>query len=65
MTIRCKYLILFVLLCLFSCGEKPKQPVTVSKNEMKSSMEKANRYLVNDEEKEIENYIARHQLQMV
>ncbi len=58
-------LILLALLCLFSCGEAPKQPVDVSKGDMKSSMEKANRYLVNDEEKEIESYVARHNLAMV
>lgn len=44
---KAKYLIVFALLWLFSCGEEPKQPVSIPKNEMKSSMEKANRYLLN------------------
>ena len=58
-----KYLIIMVLLVLFSCGEKkPKQTMPVTKSEMRSSMEKANRYLVNEEEEEIENYVRRHEL---
>ena len=60
----CKYLIAIILLSLFSCGEQPKQTVVVPREEMKNSMEKANRYLVEDEEKEIEGYIARHGLVM-
>lgn len=60
-----KYLILLLLLGLFSCNEKPKQPVRLEKNQMKSSMEKANRYLVNEEEEDINNYIERHGLSMV
>ena len=61
----CKYLILFVLLCCFSCKEKPKQAVNVTKQEMKSSMETANRYLLNEEEEEINRYVRRHGLEMV
>ena len=58
-----KYLIIMALLVLFSCGEKkPKQTMPVTKSEMRSSMEKANRYLVNEEEEEIENYVRRHEL---
>ena len=61
----CKYLILISLLALFSCGDKgPKQQQTVTKSEMKSSMEKANRYMLNEEEKDIENYVKRHGLNM-
>ena len=60
-----KYLILLLLLCFFSCGEKPKQTVSLPKNEMKSSMEKANRYLSNEEGEEIESYVRRHGLEMV
>lgn len=60
-----KYLILLLLLCFFSCGEKPKQNVTLSKHEMKNSMEKANRYLSNEEGEEIESYVRRHGLEMV
>ena len=61
----CKYLILLLLISVFSCEEKPqKQPVSVSKNEMKNSMETANRYLLNEEEEDIANYIKRHGLEM-
>ena len=61
----CKYLILLLLISAFSCEEKPqKQPVSVSKNEMKNSMETANRYLLNEEEEDIANYIKRHGLEM-
>lgn len=61
----CKYLILISLLALFSCGDKgPKQQQPVTKSEMKSSMEKANRYMLNEEEKDIENYVKRHGLTM-
>ena len=61
----CKYLILMSLLVLFSCEEKKSkstQPIT--KSEMKTSMEKANRYLLNEEEEDIENYVKRHDLTM-
>ncbi len=61
----CKYLILMLLLVLFSCDEKkPKQQPPVTKSEMKNSMEKANRYLLNEEEEDIENYVKRHGLTM-
>ena len=62
----CKYLILLLLVSVFSCEEKPQEPtIPVSKNEMKNSMETANRYLVNEEEEDIENYMKRHGLDMV
>ncbi len=65
MNIAVKYLIFMLLLAFISCGEKPqKQAETLSKSEMKSSMEKANRYLLNEEETDIENYIKRHGLAM-
>lgn len=65
MKIAVKYLIFMLLLSFISCGEKPqKQAETLSKSEMKSSMEKANRYLLNEEETDIENYIKRHGLAM-
>ena len=61
----CKYLILLLLLAVFSCEEKPKEPTApISKNEMKSSMETANRYLLNEEEEDIANYVKRHGLEM-
>jgi len=60
-----KYLILCVLLCFFACKEKPQQTNSTTKEEMKSSMEIANRYLLNEEEEEIESYVQRHGLEMV
>ena len=52
-------------LLLVSCGEKPKEKPQVSDSQIKESLEKANRYLANEEEEDIQNYIARHQLDMV
>ena len=61
-----KYLTLGVLLAMFSCGGQPEAPMqTMTKDEMKSSMEKANRYLMNEEEEDIANYIQRHGLEMI
>lgn len=61
----CKYLILMLLFVLFSCEEKKPKPVQpITKSEMKNSMEKANRYLLNEEEEDIENYVKRHGLAM-
>lgn len=61
----CKYLILLLLLSFFSCSETTtKHPQPVTKGEMKSSMEKANRYLLNEEEEDIANYVKRHGLNM-
>lgn len=61
----CKYLILLLLVSFFSCQEKPKKPSNpIPKNEMKNSMETANRYLLNEEEEDIANYIKRHGLEM-
>ena len=62
---KAKYLILLMLVSLFACNEKPKKPVEIPKKEMKQSMETANRYLLNEEEEEIENYVKRHGLEMV
>ena len=61
----CKYLSLLLLILLLACGEKPQEPQQpVSKGDMKSSMEKANRYLLNEEAEDIENYVKRHGLDM-
>lgn len=60
----CKCLTLFVLLCLFSCGEQVGKPAVVPKDQMKGSMEKANRYMLNEEETDIGNYVRRHGLEM-
>lgn len=60
-----KYLILLLLISVFSCEEKPKKQVNpLPKSDMKSSMETANRYLLNEEEEDIANYIQRHGLEM-
>ena len=61
---KTKYLILFLLVALFSCNEKPKKPVEIPKQEMKQSMETANRYLLNEEQEEIDSYVKRHGLEM-
>lgn len=54
-----------LLLVFASCDDKkPKQQQHVTKSEMKSSMEKANRYLLNEEEEDISNYVKRHGLTM-
>ena len=56
---------MLLLFSAFSCEEKPQpQPSPISKNEMKNSMETANRYLLNEEEEDIANYIKRHGLEM-
>ena len=62
---KAKYLILLLFVSLFACNEKPKKPVEIPKKEMKQSMETANRYLLNEEEEEIENFVQRHGLEMV
>ena len=54
-----------VLLMLWSCDEKPQTQSLLPVSEMKSSMETANRYLLNEEEEDIDNYIARHGLNMI
>ena len=59
------FVVLAVVLLLQSCAEKPKETPQVSDKQIKESLEKANRYLVNDEEEDIQNYIARHQFDMV
>lgn len=59
-----KYLILLLLVSLFACNEKPNKPVEIPKQEMKQSMETANRYLLNEEQEEIDSYVKRHGLEM-
>ena len=63
---KCKYLILLLSLFIFACKEALKQQqVEISKQEMKRSMEAANRYLLTEEQEEIERYVQRHGLEMV
>lgn len=57
------------LLCLVgflyhSCDNTPQQVVSTEDPRLKESLEKANRYLTNDEEEDIQNYISRHHLDM-
>lgn len=61
------FIVCFIVLatvCL-SCREKPGKPVQIDNTQLKESLEKANRYLTNDEEEDIQGYIARHRLDMV
>lgn len=60
-----KYLILLLLIALCACQEKPKKLVEIPKQEMKQSMETANRYLLIEEQEEIDSYVKRHGLEMV
>lgn len=53
------------LLWLTSCQEKPKPVVPHSDAQLKESLERVNRYVANDEEEDIENYVRRHQWNMV
>ena len=61
---KSKYLVFLLLVVTVACNESPKKPVEVSKQEMKQSMETANRYLLNEEQEEIESYVSRHGLEM-
>ena len=56
-----------LLIVLSSCHGRPQTAVepTVSDAQLKESLERANRYLANDEEEDIENYVRRHQWDMV
>ena len=62
---KAKYLIVLLLFALFACNESPKKPVEIPKQDMKKSMETANRYLLNEEQEEIDGYVQRHGLEMV
>lgn len=57
------FLVLVVL--MLSCHEQPPQVTSPSDNELKESLERANRYLANDEEEDIQSYVERHQWDMV
>lgn len=58
-------LLLSAVQLLTSCNEEAKKPSSQQHTPLKESLEKVNRYLVNEEEEEIENYIARHKLDMI
>ena len=53
-----KYIVLMLVLFLSSCADHQQEERQVDKNQLKQSMEKANRYIVHDEEQEINDYIA-------
>lgn len=59
------YIVLILLAVCIACKENTKKNVVIPKQEMKKSMETANRYLLNEEEAEIERYVQRHGLDMV
>ena len=67
MAMKSVWMIVVLAMCVISpsCVEKPKDIPQVSDSQIKESLEKTNRYLANDEEEDIMNYIARHQLDMV
>lgn len=54
----------FLLLSLFSCNSRTEEKNAVDNRQLKRSLEKVNRYLVKDENEEIENYVRRHGLEM-
>ena len=55
-----------VLGCMLSsCHEPTQNTVQVDDSKLKESLEKANRYLANDEEEDIQNYIARHRMEVI
>lgn len=58
-----RFLSLPLMCCLLvACRETPQPKVQQETPQLKESLEKANRYLVNEEEEEIQNYIVRHRL---
>ena len=60
-----KYLLFVLFLSFVACDHSQETQVKTDPNALKKSMEKANRYLVNDEEADIEDYVNRHGLNMV
>ena len=60
-----KYLLFVFFFVFLSCDHSQETQVKTDPNALKQSMEKANRYMVNDEEADIEDYVNRHGLKMV
>ena len=60
-----KFIPLFLLLVVAACHNPSQQEGSIDSKELKQSMETANRYIVKDEEADIERYICRHGLEMV
>lgn len=59
------YILGFVLVLMSACHEKPQPTIVPSSDaQLKESLERVNRYVANDEEEDIENYVRRHQWNM-
>jgi FKBP-type peptidyl-prolyl cis-trans isomerase FkpA len=56
--------VIIISLLLFSCGNKPKIDNTVQPEQYKNDLEKVNKTLVQKENEDIEDYIARHEWKM-
>lgn len=58
--------VLTVFFLMFTaCHEKPHNHPKNNDSQLKESLEKVNRYMVNDEEEDIKNYISRHRLDVI
>ncbi|MEI6853503.1 MAG: FKBP-type peptidyl-prolyl cis-trans isomerase [Bacteroidota bacterium] len=56
---------LIITMLLFSfCGNKPKKDLTIQPEQFKNDLEKVNKTLVQKENEDIEDYIARHEWKM-
>ena len=58
-------ILIVVFLMFTACHERQQNQSQVNDSQLKESLEKANRYMVSDEEEDIKNYIDRHKLDMV
>lgn len=54
-----------IAILLTCCQEGGNKPIADPQPQLKESLEKANRYLVNEEEEDINNYVVRHKLDMI
>ena len=59
-----KIWLLILLIALVSCDHTPETKKKVDNQQLKESLEKVNRYLVKDENEEIDHYVKRHGLEM-
>ena len=61
-------IVMFFVLAVFmstSCNNEAKKQEMIKQERLKRSLERANRFLVKDEEEGIHDYISRHKLDMV
>ena len=56
--------VLITMLLFSSCGNKPSKNPTIQPEQIKNDMEKVNKTLVQKENEDIEDYIARHEWKM-